>query len=58
MNNLQTKQCKSHAGRHFTVRLTLTFFFMTVFCHGMVALPLPDSLLTRDAAYRYMFVDR
>ena len=57
MNNLQTKQCKSHVGRHFTVRLTLTVFFMTVFCHGMVALPLPDSLFTRDAAYRYMFVD-
>ena len=38
-------------------RWMLSAVLLWVFCPGMTASPLPDSLLTRDAIYRYMFVD-
>ena len=57
MNKLQTIESQIYNRSSMWVRRMLSAALLWVFSQGMAASPLPDSLLTRDAAYRYMFVD-
>lgn len=57
MNKLQTIESQIYNRSSMWARWMLSAVLLWVFCPGMTASPLPDSLLTRDAIYRYMFVD-
>lgn len=57
MNKLQTVESQIYNLSSMWVRWMLSAALLWVFSQGLAASPLPDSLLTRDAAYRYMFVD-
>ena len=57
MNKLQAIESQIYNRSSMWARWMLSAVLLWVFCPGMTASPLPDSLLTRDAIYRYMFVD-